>query len=361
MTINTEQYTQRQHQVDKQPLVKRGLLHEKLPHDSYYYPAFWGSYKGFVKGALGGILIGAILGGVIGAGAFAITAAVSGTVAFSAIHMAASAAIVSTIGMFKGFHEFTNIGASAGVGVAMDELQVRQSEELDAKLKNLYKNMCRAMGKNPNNCPAYEEVSGTEESYDSAASGTPHMDSAAAISDKKFHFKVGMTGLVVGAAMGGLLVLGLGPALLALEGSAVFSGMELLAHGILTTGGHLSTGVTAAVIASTGLFGMSFGLDRKYFRNMFDVTDKAFLGTLFGRSKEKSPELQHTQPVAKRSHAEDNTDLDDISEEVSNKWREFENNACMSMNCINHLMVQQFTKGNYGKYRTKNTPKEIAR
>lgn len=272
------------------PQPHRGpTWYEELPHDSYYYTGFWGSYKGAWKGGLGGIIIGAILGTAIGlaaAGAAVIAAPAILTATTTFWTIASSFALIfGAAGSIKGFHEFSMIGSNAGVGVALDELEVRQNRNMDAKLNRVVKKFAALMGKEKD-LPAISAAIDSESDTvipTREYSSSPHVDSATAPTTSIFHGKVGLLGLALGIGVGALICAAALPAAGAAGAAGVLSLIGIHAIEAHATATAVTAG-TAAIMTACGMFGASFGLDRIVFRRVFDFTDKLFAGRVLPKN-----------------------------------------------------------------------------
>lgn len=261
------------------------LLQEQLPHNSYYYPGFWGSYKGYVKGALGGVAIGGILGALIGFGALGIAAL---AVPAASLSIASIVLPMTVLGMMKGYHEFSSIGSSAGTGVALDEYEVRQNRSLNKKLEMLYGKMGQLVGKEDavNADIATHPFSTADSNHQNDLRETPHQDAATHKTTKLFHWRVALIGLGIGLAAGALLAFG----------APAFAGLVFhteVFHGITTLAGLMAApealGMASAITAAAGLFGASFAIDRSFFRKIFDFTDRLFYGEIGYKQSPEGP------------------------------------------------------------------------
>jgi len=257
--------------------IQQKIREGKSPNkkNAYYPHAWWESYKGSVKGKLGGMVIGAIVGLAVGgivAGALSIAGVAA---AATGVTLAAFAAA----GMMYGAHEFSDIGKVVGSGAA-------QSEQLEERLKTIVKAESATIKEKINELEA--SIDGKHKPNFARDAAQNKEDIAEAIDQetnyRKTHYaklksepintfafwKVALIGLAVGAAAGALLAMGPGGGAAAI----IFEHIGL----------HLGeSAIMATSIAAFGAMGASFGLNRDFFRKVFDKTDLWFDGIIHSK------------------------------------------------------------------------------
>jgi hypothetical protein len=264
--------------MDSEKYIKleEELERGKSPNDEgpFYHHGWWEAYKGDIKGKIGGIVVGALMGAVLGgivAGAIAV--GLFGTFAVGAAAAAATAfAGLTGAGIIYGMVEFGEIGRSVGGQAAIQEqADARQAIRFGALEKKLdsVNNRVKTLSALVKNKIAPDDKTADVPDVDTSK------ETAALASYRKSHYaklngstkgpifwKVAAIGLAVGAAAGLILASG---------GMAGLAGSFL----IETLGLHLTStaGVVAASTTIMGLFGASFGINRDYFRKIFDRTD----------------------------------------------------------------------------------------
>ena len=281
----------------------------QLPHDSYAYRGAWGSYKMYVKGMLGGLFIGGGIGtgaGLFGVAAAAVVSAAIGSTFVVTWPLAAAAVGVGAAwGMYKGAEEFAHIHSIAGTGVMLDEMEVRNDRMQDALHRRDLRIKAAMDGTEDKLLEvfpeAYQPVKSLAKPWVKPTDG-PHTAAATMPTTGMFHWKTAAIGLAVGMAAGALLVTGI-VALPLLGGIPAVAGiahglmgMFGLAHAASFTGAGIGT-MYAGVMAMTGFFGASFGIDRSIFRKVFDITDHWFSGQLRSRGHAASLNPMLTQEM----------------------------------------------------------------
>lgn len=268
--MDTEKYIEIQKKLDT----------GKSPSDEgpYYHHAWWESYKGGVKGKFGGVIIGASVGGAIGAlvaGAAAIVG--TGGLALPIIGSFAAA------GLLYGAHEFSEVGKVTGAASAVQqqaELRMKAFEE--GKFAEIKQEICaleeKITGK-PVDGKKTQAIRDALKDYDDLDYRKTHYAKLRPVKMNTFAFwKVSLVGLVIGALAGIIL----GQTGVAAE---LFSHIGGAAGEAITStlAGH-ATAISALVF---GAMGASFGLNRDFFRRVFDKTDLWFKGLIHPRHHEK--------------------------------------------------------------------------
>lgn len=277
-----------------------------LPTDSYYYSASWGAYKGYVKGMLGGLFLGSGIGGAIGLVAAGVGLALSVPLfgLTAPVFILSSLAVGSAYGAIKGAEEFGRIMSVGGGAVALDEQDKRNDKVIEAKLRKSTRALASALGVEDKLSEKYPEFFEPVEPIvnpNAKPGDGPHMAAATAPTTKIFHWKTALIGLAIGAGVGALIATGAGLLLPGVAFGAIVEG-AIAVHGL----GHIA----AFSATITGLFGVTFGIDRGIFRKVFDFTDHLFSGELFGGKRESLLVPQHgvanpvtiDKPVATRPH-----------------------------------------------------------
>jgi MFS family permease len=224
---------------------------------SYYYRTFWGAYKGHVMGMLRGSMIGAVFAGVLGgaliAGFFALN--------LMALPMVVPAlAAIAGTGALMGAQAFGSAGYSAGAAAAVaaeEELRLRYPGTGD----------------------------GIAESVDSPAPGNGHHYEVPRNRDKGkwFHWDLALPMAAVGIAIGALFAVALSGGLAAPLGLTAFLGhMGIVAEGasLATQAAAIATYAMPALTFVGGALGISYGVDRARFKDVFNHTDEWVSGKL---------------------------------------------------------------------------------
>ncbi|GEM_PF-4525972 len=209
-------------------------------HGSPYYKMGWSAYKGHTRGIIRGLVVGCVVGAMIGAGLWALGAV--GVVA----GITASLSVVTA-----GFSVFTGLMAASLMGRLGNAAGNVSSQLAELELQERY--------------PELPEIS-----YDSPAPGYGHHYEVPADRDvgKLFHGRVGLTGGLLGGGLG------------ALAGHAGLAGLMTL-H----VGGLAAAAPIVAPIMLGSIIGSSFGINRSYFKSVFNVTDRMLQGKLSSPSE----------------------------------------------------------------------------
>lgn len=265
-----------------------------------YYKAWWSASKGGDRGKLGGVVIGAVLGTLIGTAVAGITAVAAGGIA--PLLFATIVAGFAAGGMAYEAHEYNINGKIAGGvsgGLEATEAQIKEYTnvkfaEVNQKLDKLEKMVSggKSVSKTGNSphIPASQQV-GEEEAIariEKLHRQTQHCDAhhCGAETRKLMFWNVALIGVLVGVAAGALLAFGgLAGHVFEMLGGAG----EALAHHPI--------GLYAASMATCGLIGASFGINRDLFREVFDTTDRWYKG-LIGKGRENGKAPSHAQDTA---------------------------------------------------------------
>ena len=240
-----------------------------LPEEgTYYYRTFWGSYKGHVMGMLRGTLLGGVIGAPIGAAFFGAMALAGAPIA---IGFGAFVAGIAALGAITGGRALGSIGFSAGAAAAAtaeEELRLRYPGSGD----------------------------GTAQSPDSPLSGDGHHYETPPDRDKGkwFHLELGLPMMAVGIAVGGLMAVAALGALAPGVGAVAMFGLE---------GDALAGVLGTALPFLGGIFGLSYGVDRARFKDLFNHTDQWSSGKLLRTGSEQSAE-QNLSPELTKEAAE---------------------------------------------------------
>jgi len=226
----------------------------------FYHHSWWEAYKGSIKGKVGGIVVGGLMGAILGAVvAGAMKLGIFGLAATATPAIGIAFAGLMGAGILYGMYEFGDIGKIVGAQAATQkQADVREAirfSVLEKKIDALTK-MVKGKG---SDVPEVD-VSQETEALDSYRK--THYAKLNGATKGPIFWKVALIGLAVGAAAGLILASG---------GTAGIAG-EFLIHTLhlpLTT----ALGVKVAAATVMGLFGASFGINRDYFRKIFDTTD----------------------------------------------------------------------------------------
>jgi nucleoside phosphorylase len=273
--------------MDSEKYIKleKQLEHGESPNDEgpFYHHSFWESYKGSIKGKLGGIAIGALIGAVVGGivvGAMALATSLAPAV------LGITFVGITGAGLLYGMNEFSEIGKIVGAQAAVQEqADAREAirfSALEKKVDALTEAVKGSSGK------AIKKVDTSEESEALTTYRKTHYAKLNGSTKGPIFWKVALIGLVVGAAAGAILATG---GLFPLAGGASLAS-TMLAH---TIGESLVSylgagGIMAASMTIMGMFGASFGINRDYFRRIFDVTDLWSGGMLSSKKVEQHQE-----------------------------------------------------------------------
>ncbi|MDX1975449.1 MAG: hypothetical protein SFT92_07210 [Rickettsiales bacterium] len=264
--------------TEKSLLVQKKINAGQSPNDEgpYYHHIFWESYKGGVKGKFGGVVIGSALGSVVG-GAMLAVGTIAGITAITAAPALLVVGAFSAAGGLYGAHEFGDVGKAVGSDAAL-------GQQLEARLKTYHEGKTAELKKEINELKS--AVTGQPVVND------PKLDEAIIRAEedehnyRKVHYakleptpvnslafwKVALVGLVVGAAVGVLFAAG--------PGGGVAGALLEHALGHTLGAGLAEGGLMAASAATFGLMGATFGINRDFFRKIFDKTDLLFKGII---------------------------------------------------------------------------------
>lgn len=254
----------------------------------YYHESWWEAYKGGVKGLLGGLIIGGGVGAIAGVMAAGAIALILG----GAVTPLAVGGIVlgfSAFGAYHGASEFAHVGIVTGAVSAAQEIAEDRLRDHDlsrfAELKREIvgiKEMIK--GKTPEEVekaqevcepgvPSIRAVEQAQEHY-----RTQHCDDYHCPPEgmKPVFWKVGLVGLLAGAAGGALLGWGGVHSVLS-EIIEKFTGEHAALDGLKNLSAAQTAGISAV---AGGAIGASFGINRDLFRGVFDTTDRWFKGIL---------------------------------------------------------------------------------
>ncbi|MDG1286782.1 MAG: hypothetical protein P8P30_04370 [Rickettsiales bacterium] len=210
-----------------------------VDHGSPYYKMGWSAYKGHTRGIIRGLVVGCVIGAVIGAGLF-------GLGAIGLVGVTASLSV-----LMAGFSAFAGLMAAGLMGRLGNAAGNAASQLAELELRERY--------------PELPEIT-----PDSPAPGYGHHYEVPADRDKGklFHGRVGLTGGLLGATLGGL------------AGHAGLAGLMTLHIGGLAAAAPIAAPIILGVI-----MGSSFGINRSYFKSVFNVTDRLLQGKLSSPSE----------------------------------------------------------------------------
>lgn len=263
--------------------------HPVTDEGPYYHDSWWDSYKGSVKGKLGGAAIGTMVGGAVGAVAAAALVG-TGLLAVSPLLLIGGFA---TGGLIYGAEEFSMVGKVTGaVANAQENAEKRQSVKFGEIKKGLAELQHSITGKPIDPKLLQDPDVAAAESAKVDDYRTTHFEESGDHPDKGMpvFWKVALIGLLVGAAAGALFAFSGGAAMIT----------EAVGEALGAAAGSASTpALYATSMATFGLFGASFGINRDYFRQVFDKTDLLFRGIVPGQEGGKTIET----PIVARSSA----------------------------------------------------------
>lgn len=233
--------------------------HGSPDHGTTYYKAHWGAYKGNIRGMIRGLMVGAVFGLTVGALFLAIA------MPLSLITLPAAAAtlpfVLSSLGTFTAIGSILGSNIMGHVGNAAGNVATHKAiEEINLRYPSLP--MVAADSPEPGFGHHYEVPADRDRG-------------------KIFHWRVGLTGILLGTGVGSLLGLGsVGEQILGHGGHELFHTLESALPAAL----EASVAIPAAIGASLGAF---FGIERSVFKSIFNVTDNIFMGRLGGPSKKQ--------------------------------------------------------------------------
>lgn len=289
-----------------QKMVENGVSSSN--EGPFYHHTFWQSYKGAIKGKLGGLVIGGLTGLAVATVAFALISL------FAPAFLGAAGAGLSTggffgaitgAGMMYGVHEFGDVGRISGAIAASTKDSERRMHEFELakftdikqdinEIKSLLGKPTAANDENyssqaiPSQTPPLDDKVGLVDTMKNLADHRLHHlrpELVNADTDKVIFWKVAMVGLVVGVGIGLLIASGSGGAILAKIG------MEKLAEVAFAT---KATGLAITF----GAIGASFGVNRDFFRKVFDKTDMLFKGMFNFNDGKQVPQLEQQVTVS---------------------------------------------------------------
>lgn len=244
---------------------------------THKYRDFWGAYKGHVLGLMRGTIAGGLLGGIIGA-AFVGLAVLAAGATFAALPVIAG---FSVLGAFFGGDIMGRAGSAAGV-VAADKAEM--------ELRFRYPGSGTGIVRDPMSPP-----SGEGHHYEVP----PERDEG-----KWYHWQTGIPMTLLGLAVGGLVTVALGG-----FGAPLLAGklgMLLnpeVAHAMVEMGTAGALTMKSTVLATQGAalatwlppflggtLGLSYGVNRARFKDVFNPIDSVLDGGLI-RSRAKTLEL----------------------------------------------------------------------
>jgi len=275
--------------TEKHLELEKKIREGKSPNDEgpYYHVGWWESYKGGVKGKLGGAIIGGTVGTIVGA-------VLVGTLAVAGIPLAGvvpylAVALFAGVGVSKGYQEFSEVGHIVGSGAAQTRLlEARLRTMMDGKVAEVKEEIGEIkemISGTPNEGKARLKAIQMAANEDEADYRRSHY---AKIKPSKFNtlafWKVALIGLAVGAAIGLALSIG---------GAAGPAGL-MLGHVLGEAAIHSigSAGIALASATTLGALGATYGLNRDFFRKVFDKTDLLFKGLVGGKAQQLVEEDQ---------------------------------------------------------------------
>jgi hypothetical protein len=275
----------------------------------YYNRIFWASYKGQSRGQWGGILLGGGLGSVAGL-AIAGTAALATGVGFITLAPAITA-VAAVGGMMYAKDVFGTSGAVAGAVAAGMEIseERRHIEEL---------NKARGIAPNQENTSAVTAVSAlqvaapTDLMSDYAKVGHMASGELAYTGDEQFKLfgekhhdiderplyfgKVGLAGAAIGGVLAGAVAFVGGGFESALEHTDIYHHLTENIGGA-NPADTAKTLTNTVVTASGAAVGATYGINRHYFRNVFNVSNAMYDGHIdeIGKQQAQQEQLESIQ------------------------------------------------------------------
>lgn len=256
----------------------------------------WASYKGLSRGQLGGLVLGGMIGLGVGLAAAAGAAAVLPLLGMEAVGMGAMGAVVAgftAIGAKYYYDIFKQVGATSGAIAAGMEINEERSQVMNIKLDTIL-NVLAKDGKITS-----EEIKIIEDDIESVyRQGNTNFEKK--FNDKPAYFwQVGAVGALAGVAV-----------IAALGGAAYLH--QLIEYGAEAASqmlSHVDPGLGAVALGGGALAGASYGINRNYYRSVFNVTNALFEGNLaeiekqraHQRGLEPEPELPDFTPVSKQA------------------------------------------------------------
>jgi hypothetical protein len=315
---------------ESQQAVKNALAESKQSESSvgssgatpgespYYNRVMWASYKGQSRGQWGGVLLGGGLGATAGVAVAAVTALAVGT-AFSAVVLPV-VAVSAMGGMLYGKEVFGLSGAVAGaVSAGMEIAEERRHAEEQGKgqaqgqgavATAATAKAVQVAAPTTTTMSDYTKV-GHMASGEIAYTGNEEVklfgDKHHDIDERPIYFgKVGAAGAAIGAAFAGAVAYAGGGLMDALEHTESFK--HLLDAMNISGGAVAATGVAQTMVTASGAaVGATYGINRHYFRNVFNVSNALYDGQIdeIGKqmAQQQSVEQARVQNNVEASHA----------------------------------------------------------
>lgn len=288
--------------TEKSLLVQKKINVGQSPNDEgpYYHHIWWESYKGGVKGKLGGIAIGSLIGAATGGVMLGVGALANIAVITTASPLLVLGAFAAAGGLY-GSHEFGDVGKAVGSDAALgQQLESRMKTYVEGKTAELKKDLneikASVTGKPVINDPKLDECIAAAQEDENGYRKTHYAKLEPTPINSFAFWKVALVGLVIGAAVGALFAYtGLASELLTHGlGDLLSSGAS---HGAAHGAAAMSGGsIMALSVASFGLMGATFGINRDFFRKVFDKTDLLFKG-IFYSQKVKDNQIEAGQKI----------------------------------------------------------------
>lgn len=261
----------------------------------------WASYKGLSRGQLGGIVLGGLIGLGVGAAVAAVAAMAITPAALASIGIGLPALTTAIVGGFTAigakyyYDVFKTVGATSGAMAAGMEISEERSQVMNIKLDTIL----NVLAKDGKITP--EEIKTIEDDVEAVYRQGTHNFEKKFIDKPAYFWQIGAVGALAGAAI-----------VAAMGGGAYL--MELVAHGAEAANhmvGEVSTALGAVALGGGALAGATYGINRNYYRHVFNVTNALFEGNLAEIEKQRAhqhgllpePELPDFTPVAKKENA----------------------------------------------------------
>ncbi|MDX2113182.1 MAG: hypothetical protein SFW63_05575 [Alphaproteobacteria bacterium] len=301
--------------TEKHLELEKKIKNGESPNDEgpYYHVGWWESYKGGVKGKLGGAIIGGLVGTIVGAvliGALAVASVpLTGVVPYLAV------ALFTGIGVTKGYQEFSEVGHIVGSGAAQTRLlEARLRTMMDGKVAEMKEEIGEVkemISGQPNQNKAKLREIQAAANEDENQYRKSHYAKLKPVKFNSLAFwKVALIGLAVGAAIGLALSIGgaAGPAGLMLG--------HVLGEAAIHSIGY--TGITLASTTTLGALGATYGLNRDFFRKIFDKTDLLFKGLIGTRAHQlvKEDQIEAGKTVEEKLNNKENCKTEAIATSV---------------------------------------------
>jgi hypothetical protein len=261
------------------------------PGDSpFYNRVFWASYKGLSRGLLGGLLLGAGLGAVVGG-------VVVGGLALAGLAASATVASVlvgatTLLGMKYYKDVFSIVGANTGAISAAMEINEERSDVINQKLDKLLELEVRRARLDPKELENLQKDA-TLVRHRGLQYFEDKFDSTPAV-----FWKLAGVGALVGAIFGGVILWGGGHNFLVDAVQHLFSPEALAQTGMSTEA--LTSVLGGGLVAASSLGGASFGINRHYFRQHFNVTNALYEGDLKYVGKQRAQEKQNIVEICEQ-------------------------------------------------------------